>query len=73
MFHYIKQHWVRYLILALAAVAIGLGAAYVVGVKGSTPESTMAEEVQTEQSVGADGISNSDSSEASGDAAATSE
>lgn len=60
MFSYIKRHWPVYLILALIAIALGFGAAYVVGVKGSTPETTMNEEVEHEQSLGADGISESD-------------
>ena len=60
MFSYIKRHWPIYLILALIAVALGFGAAYIVGVKGSTPESTISGEVQREQSVGADGIAESD-------------
>ena len=33
---------------------------YIVGVKGSTPETTMNKEVDQEQSLGADGISESD-------------
>ncbi len=60
MFSYIKRHWPIYLILTLIAIALGFGAAYVVGVKGSTPETTMNEEVEQEQSLGADGISESD-------------
>lgn len=60
MFSYIKRHWPVYLILALIAIALGFGAAYIVGVKGSTPESTINEEVEHEQSLGADGISESD-------------
>lgn len=59
MFSYIKRHWPIYLILTLIAIALGFGAAYVVGVKGSTPETTMNEEVEQEQSLGADGISES--------------
>ena len=54
MFSYIKRHWPVYLILALIAIALGFGAAYIVGVKGSTPESTISEEVEHEQSLGAD-------------------
>lgn len=73
MFRYIKQHWVRYLILTLMAVALGLGAAYFVGVKGSTPASTMTEEVENERSVGADGIAIDETSESAGDEAATTE
>lgn len=60
MFSYIKRHWPIYLILTLIAIALGFGAAYVVGVKGSTPETTMNEEVEQEQSLGADGISEPD-------------
>lgn len=60
MFSYIKRHWPIYLILTLIAIALGFGAAYVVGVKGSMPETTMNEEVEQEQSLGADGISESD-------------
>lgn len=62
MFSYIKRHWPIYLILVLIAIALGFGAAYVVGVKGSTPESTISEEVQHEQNLGADGISDTDQS-----------
>ncbi len=67
MFSYIRRHWVVYLILFLTAIAVGLGAAYVVGVKGSTPASTLAEEVQSEQSDGTDDVSAS----SDGGAAAT--
>lgn len=51
MFSYIKRHWPVYLILALIAIVLGFGAAYIVGVKGSTPESTISEEVEHEQSL----------------------
>lgn len=54
MFSYIKRHWPVYLILADTAIVLGFGAAYIVGVKGSTPESTIGEEVEHEQSLGAD-------------------
>ena len=60
MFSYIKRHWPIYLILTLIAIALGFGAAYIVGVKGSTPASAISEEVEQEQSLGADGISESD-------------
>lgn len=56
MFSFIKRHWPVYLILTLIAVALGFGAAYIVGVKGSTPASAISEEVEQEQSTGADGI-----------------
>lgn len=48
MFSYIKRHWPVYLILVLIAIALGFGAAYIVGVKGSTPESAISEEVEHE-------------------------
>ena len=60
MFSYIKRHWPVYVVLFLIAIAMGLGAAYIVGAKGSTPRSTMSEEVEQEQSLGADGISDGD-------------
>ena len=58
MFSFIKRHWPVYLILTLIAVALGFGAAYIVGAKGSTPASAISEEV--EQSTGADGIPESE-------------
>ena len=36
MFSYIKRHWPVYVILTLIAIALGFGAAYIVGAKGST-------------------------------------
>lgn len=60
MFSFIKRHWPVYLILTLIAVALGFGAAYIVGVKGSTPASAISEEVEQEQSAGADGIPESE-------------
>lgn len=56
MFSYIKRHWPVYVILTLIAIALGFGAAYIVGAKGSTPASAISEEVEQEQSTGADGI-----------------
>ena len=38
MFSFIKKHWLVYIIGAALAVALGFGAAYVVGVIGSTPD-----------------------------------
>ena len=46
MFSYIKRHWPVYVILALIAIALGFGAAYIVGAKGSTPASAISEEVE---------------------------
>ena len=40
--------------------ALGFGAAYIVGAKGSTPASAISEEVEQEQSTGADGIPESE-------------
>ena len=57
MFSYIKRHWPVYVILTLIAIALGFGAAYIVGAKGSTPASAISEEVEQEQSTGADGMS----------------
>ena len=45
MFSYIKRHWPVYVILTLIAIALGFGAAYIVGAKGSTPASAISEEV----------------------------
>ena len=50
MFSYIKRHWPVYVILTLIAIALGFGAAYIVGAKGSTPASAISEEVEQEQS-----------------------
>ena len=51
MFSYIKRHWPVYVILTLIAIALGFGAAYIVGAKGSTPASAISEEVEQEQSM----------------------
>lgn len=71
MFSYIKRHWPVYVVLFLIAIAMGLGAAYIVGAKGSTPSSMMSEEVEQEQSVGADGISDGDLELVDGGSAST--
>lgn len=71
MFSYIKRHWPVYVVLFLIAIAMGLGAAYIVGAKGSTPMSTMSEEVEQEQSLGADGISDGDLELVDGGSAST--
>lgn len=60
MISYIKRHWPVYVILTLIAIALGFGAAYIVGAKGSTPASAISEEVEQEQSTGADGIPESE-------------
>lgn len=71
MFSYIKRHWPVYVVLFLIAIAMGLGAACIVGAKGSTPRSTMSEEVEQEQSLGADGISDGDLELVDGGSAST--
>lgn len=71
MFSYIKRHWPVYVVLFLIAIAMGLGAAYIVGAKGSTLRSTMSEEVEQEQSLGADGISDGDLELVDGGSAST--
>lgn len=48
MFSFIRKHWVAYLIGIVIAIALGLGLAYFVGVKGSTPESIHVDEVAQE-------------------------
>lgn len=50
MISFIKRHWPVYLILFLLAIALGFGAAYIVGVKGSTPTATLEEQVESEES-----------------------
>ena len=45
MFSYIKRHWPVYVILTLIAIALGFGAAYIVGAKGSTPASAISARV----------------------------
>lgn len=49
MFSFIRRHWVAYLIGAVIAIVIGLGAAYYVGVIGSTPAAERADRVEREQ------------------------
>nr|WP_239464464.1 hypothetical protein [Collinsella tanakaei] len=48
VFSFIRRHWVLYLVGIVIAVALGLGLAYFVGIKGSTPESVHAAEVAAE-------------------------
>lgn len=49
MFRYIRDHWLVYLIGLVVAIALGLGAAYVVGVVGSTPSSVREERIESEE------------------------
>ncbi len=50
MFKFIRQHWIAYLIGAVVAIALGLGASYLVYIKGSTPASIREEQVADEAS-----------------------
>lgn len=49
MFTFFREHWVAYLIGAVLALALGFGAAYAVGVVGSTPASVRSERVASEE------------------------
>lgn len=50
MFRFIRRHWIAYLIAAVIAAAMGTGAAYVIGVRYSTPEDVRAARVAAEKS-----------------------
>ncbi len=69
MLSYLRRHWLLYLILTALAIALGLGASYVVGVIGSTPDSVREERVASEEDHADD--MNSIDADLSGDAAAT--
>lgn len=71
MLSYLRRHWLLYLILTALAIALGLGASYVVGVIGSTPDSVHEERVASEEEHADD--MNSIDADLSGDAAATDE
>lgn len=49
MFTFIREHWPAYLIGVVIALIVGFGAAYAVGVVGSTPADVRAEHVEGEQ------------------------
>lgn len=49
MFSFMKRHKVAYAIAIVIALALGFGLAYVVGVKGSTPEAERSEHISQEQ------------------------
>ena len=49
MFSFMKRHKVAYAIAIVLALALGFGLAYVVGVKGSTPEAERSEHISQEQ------------------------
>lgn len=46
---FIKRHWRAYLIGAIIAILLGLGAAVFVGVKASTPADVRAQHIAAEQ------------------------
>lgn len=49
MISFIKSHWLGYIIAVVVAILLGAGAAFFVGVKGSTPASVRSERVAEEQ------------------------
>ncbi|MBY4797817.1 hypothetical protein K6V98_05545 [Collinsella sp. AGMB00827] len=49
MIQFIKMHWKVYVFLAVTAVLLGAAAAYIVGVKGSTPPELRAKRIAAEQ------------------------
>lgn len=49
MLDFIRRHWIAYVVGAVLAVALGAAAAYIVGVKGSTPAATKQERVAAER------------------------
>jgi len=55
---FIRRYWLAYLIGAVVAIAVGGLAAYVVGIKASTPESVRQQRIEAEQSQSAfeDGV-----------------
>ena len=74
LLEFIKRHWVVYLIAAVIAVVCGLGASYVVGQIGSTPESLRAARTPDEETTttvaDADGMNSLDGDAPEGTAAA---
>lgn len=48
VFAYIKSHWVAYLIGAAAAIVLGFGLAYFLGMKWSTPDEVREERITAE-------------------------
>lgn len=49
MFQYIREHWIPYLIGAVIAILLGLGGAYALGVKWSTPSDVREQHRAAEQ------------------------
>lgn len=49
MLSFIRRHWVAYAVGAALALLLGFGAAWIVGVKCSTPEDIRAERIKAEQ------------------------
>ena len=60
MFSYIKRHWPVYVILTLIAIALGLGLPTSWVQRARPPPPPISEEVEQEQSTGADGIPESE-------------
>lgn len=49
VFSFIKRNWIAYLIGAVLAILLGLGVAYFLGVKWSTPEEVRSERLANDQ------------------------
>lgn len=63
MIEFIKRHWLAYVIGAALAVALGLGAAYVVGVIGSTPDDVVQEQTDGTDAAASEGTADASTSE----------
>lgn len=66
---FIRRHWLAYLIGAIIAVAVGGLAAYVVGVKASTPDDVRQQRIAAERQQGDlnDGYESPSGADAAGD------
>lgn len=49
---FIRRHWLAYLIGVVIAIAVGALAAYIVGIKASTPEDVRQQRIAAEQQQG---------------------
>ena len=46
---FIREHWLAYLVGAAIAVVLGLGGAYILGVKWSTPQEVREDRIEHEK------------------------
>ncbi len=69
MLSYIRDHWIVYLVGAILAIALGAGAAYLVGVVGSTPPSAHEQAAAAEDGAASQGSASTEApaAEASGE------